>query len=77
VEARRAGAGDPGTCADFVPAQVPLLCGIFGDVGEADTENVIASLPRLVVGGGTVILARAAERDLRPRPGSGPASPGE
>jgi hypothetical protein len=45
-----------------------MLCGIFGNVDEADIKNVIASLPGLVVGGGTVIWTRgASEPDMRPR----------
>jgi hypothetical protein len=39
LEVRCADASDPATFADQVPADVLLLCGIFGNVAPADVKT--------------------------------------
>lgn len=51
-------AADPANFADFVPAEVLLLCGIFGNVSEADIANTVARAAGLTARGGTVIWTR-------------------
>lgn len=55
---RCADAGAPRAFADVLPVDVLLLCGIFGNVAEADVRQVIGALPGLVVPGGTVVWTR-------------------
>ncbi len=42
----------------WVPANLVLLCGIFGNVGEADIEATVATSAQLCASGGTVIWTR-------------------
>jgi hypothetical protein len=68
LEVRCADASDPATFADHVPADVLLLCGIFGNVAPADVETVIAALPMLLADHGFVIWTRgASDPDMRPQ----------
>jgi SAM-dependent methyltransferase len=50
--------------ADLEPADVLLLCGLFGNISDADIENTISWVPALLRRGGTVIWTRG-----RPSPG--------
>lgn len=53
--------GDAGTTtvlADVVPVDVLLLCGIFGNVSDADVERTIAAVPSLCRPGATVLWTR-------------------
>ena len=53
--------GDAGTtdaCVGSAPADVLLLCGIFGNVDTADVERTLREVPSLLVEGGTVIWTR-------------------
>jgi hypothetical protein len=53
--------------ADLAPADLLLLCGIFGNISEADIEGTIAHCPALVRPGGSVIWTRGrGEPDLVP-----------
>jgi hypothetical protein len=68
VEVRCGDAGDPGTFADFLPADAVLVCGVFGNIAPADVRTVIATLPALVVAGGHVIWTRGGSSpDMRPQ----------
>lgn len=68
VEVRCGDAADPATFADYLRADVVMLCGVFGNVIPADIERMIASLPGLVVAGGLVIWTRGGSSpDLRPQ----------
>jgi hypothetical protein len=58
VEVRQADASQPADYADAVPADVLLLCGIFGNVGVADIQRTIAAAPALCAPGATVIWTR-------------------
>jgi hypothetical protein len=68
VEVRQADASRPADYADALPADVLLLCGIFGNVSVTDIERTIAAAPALCTPGATVIWTRhRREPDLTPR----------
>jgi hypothetical protein len=68
VEVREADASRPGCFADALPADVLLLCGIFGNVSEADIERTAMAAPALCAAGATVIWTRHRRPpDLTPR----------
>lgn len=58
VEVRQADAGDVATFADALPANVLLLCGIFGNVSDTDIERTVGATPALCTTGATVIWTR-------------------
>jgi hypothetical protein len=68
VEVRCGDAGLVSLYRDSVPADVVLLCGVFGNVSEADIWSTVrAAASELVVAGGFVIWTRGAKDvDLRP-----------
>jgi len=54
-------AGDAGSVdayAGMVPADVVLVCGVFGNITDADIANTIATLPQLCNRAATVIWTR-------------------
>lgn len=60
-------AGDPATFAGHPDNDLLLLCGIFGNISEADIRTTVAAAPALLVPGGTVIWTRGSMApDLRP-----------
>ncbi len=68
VEVRQADASQPADYADAVPADVLLLCGIFGNVSVADIQRTIAAAPALCTPGASVIWTRhRREPDLTPQ----------
>jgi hypothetical protein len=58
VEVREADAGITAGYADALPADVLLLCGIFGNVSDADIGRTVGAAPALCAPGGTVIWTR-------------------
>ena len=53
--------GDAGLASSFagaVPANLVLLCGIFGNVADGDIERTIAAMPSLCAEGARVIWTR-------------------
>jgi hypothetical protein len=55
---------DAALCAayqGFVPADLVLVCGVFGNVSDADIQHTAANLPRLCRTGSTVIWTRHRE----------------
>lgn len=44
--------------ADFVPAHVVLVCGVFGNISEADIAGTVAALPSFCASGASVIWTR-------------------
>ena len=58
IEVRQADASRPSGYADVLPADVLLLCGIFGNVSDADIQRTIAAAPALSAPGATVIWTR-------------------
>jgi hypothetical protein len=54
--------------AGAVPADLVLLCGVFGNISEGDVENVVTHLPELCAPGATVVWTRHRNPpDLTPR----------
>jgi hypothetical protein len=54
--------------AGAVPADLVLLCGVFGNIAERDVENAVAHLPELCASGATVVWTRHRNPpDLTPR----------
>lgn len=62
--------GDASTTDAFegaVPADLVLVCGVFGNIPDDDVERTIRTLPQLCSEGATVIWTRhRAEPDLTP-----------
>ena len=60
----------PGTrvaYADAVPADLLLLCGIFGNVSDDDVRRTVAAVPQLAASDATVIWTRSRRApDLTP-----------
>ncbi len=68
VEVRQSDASQVASFADALPADVLLLCGIFGNVSVADIERTVAAAPALCAPGATVIWTRhRREPDLTPQ----------
>jgi hypothetical protein len=68
VEVRQADASQPAGYADAGPADVLLLCGIFGNVSVTDIQRTIAAAPALCAPGASVIWTRhRREPDLTPQ----------
>jgi hypothetical protein len=58
VEVRHADASHVVSFADVLPADVLLLCGIFGNISDADIDRTIEATPTLCSAGATVIWTR-------------------
>ena len=58
IEVRTADAGETRVYADLPPADLALVCGVFGNVSAADVERTVAALPALLAPGGRVIWTR-------------------
>jgi hypothetical protein len=58
VEVREADAGRVASFADALPADVLLLCGIFGNVSEEDIRRTATAAPALCAPGATVLWTR-------------------
>lgn len=62
--------GDASTTSAYhgmVPADVVLVCGVFGHVTDEDIRHTVRRLPALCASGATVIWTRGGfEPDLRP-----------
>jgi hypothetical protein len=58
VEVRQADAGLAASFADALPADVLLLCGIFGNVSDRDIRRTVQTAPALCRPGATVIWTR-------------------
>jgi hypothetical protein len=68
VEVREADASTAASFADALPADVLLLCGIFGNVSERDIQRTVQAAPAMCNVGGTVIWTRHRRPpDLTPR----------
>jgi hypothetical protein len=68
VEVRQADASLVASFADIVPADVLLLCGIFGNISEADIERTVKAAPALCATGAAVLWTRHRRPpDLTPR----------
>lgn len=58
VEVRRADAGAASAYEAFVPADVVMLCGVFGNITDEDIEGTITALPTMCAAGATVLWTR-------------------
>jgi ubiquinone/menaquinone biosynthesis C-methylase UbiE len=58
VDVRCADAADVSTYADAVPADVLLLCGIFGNITDEDVKHTVDNAARLCAPGATVLWTR-------------------
>jgi hypothetical protein len=68
VEVRQADAGLVASFADALPADVLLLCGIFGNVSDRDIKRTVHAAAALCRAGATVIWTRHRRPpDLTPR----------
>jgi hypothetical protein len=63
--------GDAGTttaCIGAAPADLLLLCGIFGNVSDSNIRTTVAAVPSLLAAGGTVVWTRhRGQPDITPR----------
>jgi hypothetical protein len=65
VDVRRADAGDLASYRDATPADLVLMVGVFGNIGDDDVRRTVAALPHLCRPAGTVIWTRSRrEPDL-------------
>lgn len=69
VDVRREDAGRTGSYTGAVPADLVLMCGVFGNVTDDDLRRTVAVLPRLCAPGATVVWTRGRFRsgDLTPQ----------
>lgn len=62
--------GDAGALAAYenaVPADLVLMCGVFGNISDVDVQRTVAALPMLCATGATVVWTRhRGEPDLTP-----------
>jgi Putative methyltransferase len=58
VEVRQADAGTAANYADILPADVLLLCGIFGNVSDEDVRRTVLAAATMCSPGATVIWTR-------------------
>lgn len=67
VEVLVADAAQSNVYRDAAPADLVLLCGIFGNVNDADVQATIQAAPQLCAPGGEVVWTRhRREPDLTP-----------
>ncbi|HUB37980.1 MAG TPA: class I SAM-dependent methyltransferase family protein [Streptosporangiaceae bacterium] len=67
VEVLQADAGITDACAGAVPAQIVMVCGIFGNISVSDIQATVAGLPGLCATGALVLWTRhRAAPDLTP-----------
>jgi hypothetical protein len=67
VEVVTGDAAGAGRYADLVPADLVLLCGIFGNITDDDIRAVVDRCPQLCATGGSVVWTRHREEpDLVP-----------
>jgi|KBSMisStaDraftv2_1062788.scaffolds.fasta_scaffold00452_8 hypothetical protein len=59
LEVMQADAADTDVYRGMVPADLVLLCGVFGNISDADIHNTIGSLPQLCRIGSTAIWTRS------------------
>jgi hypothetical protein len=58
LEVRTGDAGLVSTFADRLPVDVLMLCGVFGNVADADVERTVAAARVMVAAGGAVVWTR-------------------
>lgn len=68
IDVRCADAGESNAYVGAVPADLVMLCGIFGNLADEDVARTIATAPQLCSRDATVIWTRS-RRDPDPMPG--------
>ena len=58
VEVLQADAGITDVCVGAVPAQVVVVCGIFGNINDSDIQATVTALPSLCAPGALVLWTR-------------------
>jgi hypothetical protein len=48
----------------IVPAQLVLMCGVFGNISERDVRRTVAALGAMTAPGGMVVWTRGRDREL-------------
>jgi hypothetical protein len=67
VEVLTGDAGRTDAYSGYVPADVVLVCGVFGNISDGDIRSTVAHLPGLCAEGATVLWTRhRKEPDLTP-----------
>ena len=67
----QADTGITDACAGAVPAQIVVVCGIFGNITVSDIQATVAALPSLCAPGALVLWTRhRGPPDLTPAIGS-------
>ena len=68
LEVLEGDAGDLGAYDGAVPADLVLLCGVLGNVSDADAHDIVSAMPQFCATGATVIWTRSRRApDLTPR----------
>lgn len=66
IDLRTGDAGLAATWADTCPIDVLMLCGVFGNVVDADVAATVAALPSLLLPGAVVLWTRGRAVDHDP-----------
>jgi hypothetical protein len=67
IEVVQADAGSTDAYIDAAPADLLLLCGIFGNISDVDIERTAGAVPQLCAPGATVVWTRSTHApDLTP-----------
>lgn len=65
---QEADAGDTASYAEVLPVDVLLLCGIFGNIDDADVARTVAAVPTLCKADASIVWTRHTHPpDLTPR----------
>jgi hypothetical protein len=68
LEIVKGDAGDPSLHAGAAPADLVLLCGVLGNISDADVRATVCAMTQLCEAGGTVIWTRTRRPpDITPR----------
>jgi hypothetical protein len=68
VRLRKLDAGLASSYLDAAPADLVLICGVFGNIGDFDVRQLIGALPQLCQASATIIWTRSRRHpDLTPQ----------
>ena len=68
LEVRTGDAAELANYSEAAPADIVLVCGVFGNISDEDIERTVLALPQLCGAGGTVIWTRHThEPDITPK----------
>lgn len=60
ADVRTADAGRADVWSDVLPVDVLMLCGVFGNVADADVERTVSAARSMLAPGGTVVWTRGS-----------------